>query len=756
MVFLERYELKVIEALLYVLDNPMQDIPLAGVLSSPLFECSLDEEEMLKIRIFGKGFKFFYECVQHYKENGDDGTIRQKIVDFYERISQIRESLLHSTVSELVENIFETSGLMSYAAAMPQGEDVIRSLEDFLEWVRSIDESRHSDLHSFVRLMQDIRQKSPDSSPFGAQESLSDSVKVITMHRSKGLEYEIVFLAGNNRQLSSKDTKAPILISEKMGIGFDYVNVLEQYKYPTPLVYAMKEEMRKEELAEEMRLFYVGMTRAKRRLYITGTYKSEEHKEKKGLADVDFRVNKYMDEYINSTNKGWNSFKLPPHIVLGVKNTLEWVFMSIAGNPEIDMRVFDINTSDPENDAEMINQSYDGHDNDANDISSNTDNNSCDRISRGRVWSLRSVNYEDSIINAQKILAEASLIKDTNMVSESSRQGILEQDSEKPSENINTTETKNQMSAYATTPLEILESFAKNDNEERDVKASDNEIIESNVTKAIRNKFFYEYPNARATSTPLKISVSEIKRQQQKEEELAEGTVNVFSKDSNLETTDSKGQNIRGINTTVHKIADNDGKALTSPQIGIAVHNFFRYANLDAIMVSPDEKTLFQQLRIMEGMNMFTKEEAFELEKSIPAFQAYYTSDLAQKIYAKQKENRSKVFREIPFTLKLACSEVFADKSFDAADFTFVQGIIDCWYEEDGKAVLIDYKTDHIRGSEEEIRDILQKRYQSQITVYAKAIRDIKGLDVKESIIWLFNSKKQFTIKEAPDGIHLV
>jgi ATP-dependent helicase/nuclease subunit A len=158
----------------------------------------------------------------------------------------------------------------------------------------------------------------------------------------------------------------------------------------------------------------------------------------------------------------------------------------------------------------------------------------------------------------------------------------------------------------------------------------------------------------------------------------------------------------------------------------------------------------------MEGMNMFTKEEAFELEKSLPAFQAYYKSDLACKIYAKQKENRGKVFREIPFTLKLACSEVFADKSFDTADFTYVQGIIDCWYEEDGKAVLIDYKTDHIRGSDEEIRDILQKRYQSQITVYAKAIRDIKGLDVKESIIWLFNSKKQFTIKEAPDGIHLV
>lgn len=817
MVFLERYELKVIEALLYVLDNPMQDIPLAGVLSSPLFECSLDEEEMLKIRIFGKGFKFFYECVQHYKENGDDETIRQKIVEFYERISQIRESLLHSTVSELVENIFETSGLMSYAAAMPQGEDVIRSLEDFLEWVRSIDDSRHSDLHSFVRLMQDIRQKSPDSSPFGAQESLSDSVKVITMHRSKGLEYEIVFLAGNNRQLSSKDTKAPILISEKMGIGFDYVNVLEQYKYPTPLVYAMKEEMRKEELAEEMRLFYVGMTRAKRRLYITGTYKSEDHAKDKGLADVVYRVNKYMDEYINSTNKGWSSFKLPPHIVLGVKNTLEWVFMSIAGNPEIDMGVFDINTSAPENDVVIIDSSDNAdvfeNKNDlaisdyckienvqkAENAYDSNKNESCERISRGRVWSLRCVNYEDSIINAQKILDKAPLINDTDMISESSRQGILEQDSEKPSENINTTKTENQTSAYTTTPLDILESLAKNDNEECDTRARGKEIIESNVSKAIRNKFFYEYPNARATSTPLKISVSEIKRQQQKEDELAEGTVNIFTKDSNLETTDSsletidlneavfykkistdsvadtsisddktsvispvfmndnsKGQTIRGINTTVHKIADNGGKELTSPQIGIAVHNFFRYANLNAIMASPDEKTIAEQLRIMEGMNMFTKEEAFELTKSIPAFQAYYTSDLACKIYAKQKENRGKVFREIPFTLKLACSEVFADKSFDTADFTYVQGIIDCWYEEDGKAVLIDYKTDHIRGSDEEIRDILQKRYQTQITVYARAIKDIKGIDVKESIIWLFNSNKQFIIKEAPDGIRLV
>lgn len=713
MEFLERYELKVIEALLYILDNPMQDIPLAGVMSSPLFECSLDEKEMLKIRIFGKGFEYFYECVQHYKDNGDNETIKQKLVEFYERIGHIRESLLHTTVSELVENIYETTGIMSYAAAMPQGADVVRSLEDFLEWVRSIDENRHSDLHSFVKLMHDIRQKSPDTSPFGAQESLSDSVKVITMHKSKGLEYEIVFLSGNNRQLSSKDTKAPILISEKLGIGFDYVNVCEQYKNPTPLIYAMKEEMRKEELAEEMRLLYVGMTRAKRRLYITGTYKSEDHAQNKGLSDAVFRVNKYIDEYIDSTNKGESSFKLPPHIVLGVKNTLEWIFMSIAGNPDIDMGVFHINSSDP------------------------MENASCERLSQGRTWRLRSVNYEDIACQAQNIVDGESQTNGADLLENDSQCSSIQND-----ENIS----------------------------ERGENTTENELL-----KAINRKFFFDYPNPRATTAPLKISVSEIKRHEQELDEAADGTLNIYTRDGLL-TSDGPSiisedkptlqypmsdindikKTLRGINTTVRKIEDKSGKALTSPQIGIAVHNFFRYANLDVIMASPDEKTLKEQLHIMEGMNVFTREEAVELEKSIPGFEAYFNSGLARQIFTIQKERSSNVFREIPFTLKLACSEIFGDTSFADSDYTFVQGIIDCWYEDDGKAVLIDYKTDHIRGSDEEIGDILQKRYQTQMTVYAKAIRDIKGIDIKESIIWLFNAKKSFTIKEAPDGIRLV
>ncbi len=661
--FLELYELKIIESFLRILDNPMQDIPLVSVMKSSIFGSAFSEEELLTIRILKRDIEFFHECCKNYRDNGSDEILKEKLNSFYSWLDEYRWKLDYLSTSEIMEVLFTSTGFLAKAGAKPDGALRILSLQQFLDWARNYDLTRQAGLNQFIKYMDSIHDKSQDKSPFGVEESTADAVKIMTMHKSKGLEYEVVFLVGNDRRISPKGIKDKLLFSEELGIGFNYVNLDLQYSYPTPLVFAMQEKMRTAELAEEMRLFYVGMTRAMNRLFITGTCKPDDNVNGKGFAPLIDKVRSLSDEK-----------PVPSHMVLSAKSTLEWILMSISRNPFIDFEPLGISPyknlkfKTEKGDPEIL-------------LEVATSSSPTDSLFHSKSWSVSVVNFKEAEEKA------AAIIK--NAVNQIETDDSTDQNSK---------------------PFSSLEDF----------------------TKQFEGKFEFSYPFKEHTQKPLKISVSEIKRTQ------GDGS-SVFETQGDgssvLETTQTQrdGSSVRGINTSMKELDYKTLKTLGSREAGIAVHSFIRYMNLDLLMNKPDIETIVSHLTEMRDKELINEIEFNYLANYTGYFLAYIESSLAQRIYIAKKKNQQLLYREMPFTMKL--------------EDTFVQGMIDCWFIEDNQAVLVDYKTDKINASKDEIMSILKTRYKTQLFYYSQAITKVTGLKVKEAIIWLMDAKTSFTIE---------
>ena len=196
--------------------------------------------------------------------------------------------------------------------------------------------------------------------------------------------------------------------------------------------------------------------------------------------------------------------------------------------------------------------------------------------------------------------------------------------------------------------------------------------------KEIRKKYFSKYPFYRAVKTPLKTSVSEIKRSGQEN------------------TDDYEGHSfLRGINITLKEIVPEENAPLDSARKGIAVHSFFRYADISEIMKNPSREKILSNMEKMHKLKIINDDEYQYLKEKSINFLNYYNSNLAETIYNIYKNNPGDIFTEMPFTLGVNSSILYGDEGFSPEDKTYTQGIIDCWYKKGGVGVLIAYKTDN-------------------------------------------------------------
>jgi len=289
-------------------------------------------------------------------------------------------------------------------------------------------------------------------------------------------------------------------------------------------------------------------------------------------------------------------------------------------------------------------------------------------------------------------------------------------------------------------------------------------LSEEMANQLYNARFVQEYPFEKATSTPLKISVSEIKRREQ--EQLQDqnqvqiklpATFETVVQNQEIKETCSESVNqtqeinepispFRSINTTMKDLTQTTKTTLEQREIGITVHSFFRYMDIKLLMQNPTPENIAKHMDRMLEMGMLQQLEHSYLLKYTSEFEGYLKSSLARRIYEAENRGSKYLFREIPFTIKLDCKSLFGEQGFAPEDATFVQGMIDCWFIEDGKAVLVDYKTDMIKGDENQTRQKLEQHYSKQLSIYAQAITNITGLEVKESIIWLVDSAKEFHI----------
>ena len=276
--YFETYEVSVLLDYLKILDNARQDLPLAAVLTSVFG--GLDTRELAEIRIAYPNVPF-YEAAAMCAEGdaAEDACmeeLRGKLRRFYDQVRYFREKVPYTPIHELLEEIIDKTGYGLYIAAMPGGAQRMANVEMLTERAAAFEGTSYKGLFNFVRYIAQLKKYDVDYGEAGIMDEQADTVRIMSIHKSKGLEFPIVFVAGMGKKFNTQDTKGSVLLHPDWGAGVDLIDLKRRTKTPTFLKKMIREETALENLAEEMRILYVALTRAKEKLIMTGAAKITE------------------------------------------------------------------------------------------------------------------------------------------------------------------------------------------------------------------------------------------------------------------------------------------------------------------------------------------------------------------------------------------------------------------------------------------------------------------------------------------------
>lgn len=260
---------------LRALDNRRQDLPLAAVLRSPIGGCK--DEELAVIKSEFPNSRFF-EAVERYRTEGEDEELRQKIEQCMGTMDKIREIVPYTPMHELLFRILTDTGYGDYVAAMPGGAQREANIEMLYEKARTFESTSYKGLFHFVRYIEELKKYNVDYGEANVEDELSDTVRIMTIHKSKGLEFPVVFVTGMGKHFNMQDVRSNVVLHSRLGIGMDCVNLDRRTKTPSLIKKVIQKEEMLESLGEELRVLYVALTRAKEKLIITGTIDNLEKK----------------------------------------------------------------------------------------------------------------------------------------------------------------------------------------------------------------------------------------------------------------------------------------------------------------------------------------------------------------------------------------------------------------------------------------------------------------------------------------------
>ncbi len=268
---LQTEEVTVLRSLLQVISNPLQDIPLISVLASRIFCFTASELAMIR----GRNRKsYLYECLCKRQ--------LEKCIQFVELLNQLRSEARLYSISELLQRIFLHTAMDSLYASMPDGLEKKRNLTEFCQLAAQFEGSGHKDLARFLEYLQTVEENGAVSLN---RESSADTVTIMSIHKSKGLEFPVVFLCGLSRSFNQESSRAQVLCHKELGLGLSCVDEKNRVRYSSIAKKAIAAKIQAESISEEMRVLYVAMTRPKDRLIMTYAVKNLE----KDLADIALR-----------------------------------------------------------------------------------------------------------------------------------------------------------------------------------------------------------------------------------------------------------------------------------------------------------------------------------------------------------------------------------------------------------------------------------------------------------------------------------
>lgn len=310
-------EVQTVLGMLRILDNPYQDIPMTAVLTSPMV--GLDEEELAELRLEDEGAPFSavaFSAMQKAEEG--------KLFRFY-RIYEKLRSQRDVPVHELIQKILDETGYGSYAAAMPAGEKRSANLAMLIEKAIDYEKTSYKGLFHFIRYIDQLQKYEIDFGEADTTGENADVVHIMTIHKSKGLEFPVVFVSGMGKRINQMDTNERLVLHPDLGMGICEISGSPKIKKNCIFRSEIADRIRRENLGEELRVLYVALTRAKEKLILTGVIRDQE---------------KTFSKYVGNVLPGK---PISYRQRAGAASYLDWVIPAMLSYPER----YEVNMVDP-------------------------------------------------------------------------------------------------------------------------------------------------------------------------------------------------------------------------------------------------------------------------------------------------------------------------------------------------------------------------------------------------------------------------
>lgn len=308
--YFDSIEIQTILSLLKIIDNPKQDIPLVSVLRSQIGK--FDDNELIEIKLNGKKEKkedFYTIFKKAFEHEQTSIKLKEKMKQFLVKLEEWRNKNEYMSLDEFIWQIYLDTGYYQYVGLMPNGHLKQANLKMLLERAREYEKASFKGLFYFIAYINQLKRASSDMDSAKVISENEDVVRIMSIHKSKGLEFPVVILSATSKKFNFMDLNAPILLHQELGIGPKMIDEVRKIEYPTFAKLAIGAKVTKETLSEEMRILYVALTRAKEKLIITGVSKDFEKEIAKKKERLGF----------GETNK------ILPNVIKQYKSYLDWL-----------------------------------------------------------------------------------------------------------------------------------------------------------------------------------------------------------------------------------------------------------------------------------------------------------------------------------------------------------------------------------------------------------------------------------------------
>lgn len=631
--YFEAQEIQLLLALLSIIDNPEQDLPMAAVLHSGLV--GLDANELGALRLSGEGS--LWSLIPAYAEKAQD----ERLLAFIGHMERWRTLSRRHGVTDLLWDIYESQDYVNYVGAMPNGLVRRANVLALYDRAKGYEASGFRGLFRFLRFVESLRDSNQDMPLANVVSEADNVVRLMTIHKSKGLEFPVVFLSGVQKGFNMMDLRSELLIDKNAGLGLKGYFPDIRVSFPTMPWFYVKDVKEAALKAEEQRILYVALTRARDKLIMTGHFKG--FKNAKGKLST-------LGELIKNA-ASVEGQQLPTDIITQANTYLEWLIMGFTrhldgGNP---LRVaieyegptyFDL----PDKKCRIKVEIHDGSLYGDLDYKADIDETTINKVRE--LQAVNSVELPQEIedrFNYSYPYSDATRRTAKISVSELKRR-FQERELE-----AGTIDTLNE-------PIVTVDTGVK--------RAVSDAILGQAIKLDPKSSANAEAKNTNAAGLPIT--------------EASDITV----------SSDELANSVFGRKP---QALQSEEDVLTGAQWGTLMHEAMQWLPL----AQYTQASLTKELDGLVTKGTFTEEERNLLSDT--SLYKFFNSDLGKRLI-----DAKRIERELPFSMLFEGKRVY--DTLEDGENLFLQGIIDTAFEEDGEWILVDYKTDRVKSGEDLIK----------------------------------------------------